>query len=427
MLRKILLILISILAVFNIAAFLSYGQLSQNNPLDKQVDPLVDSDLLTDSWRNWINEQTEVIVGWALEEWEKRGLIAEIDDAIFTDVYTSVRKQLTAQATEMEKQFPSPYDMNEYEIEATIENTGPRKHFGPQTVDALMESFHKEYNLVTTAFHGEAYLKELDAKYPPDEWIQMLLDKEVVIADSDFYTRFLSIRESVLNLENKPEKWTSGKHGISPTNDFHTYRNAFVSRKIWESQQMRAAYLTDPNIMSGFFGGAEAQTFFPHKSGRVYVKRDGDKFVFSGEKLSPKQQFELLSKGIIPEGHEIIYLDENSNLLDKPPVPISPETLLKTGIPGPPWDAIVSKGRASEARSKKAITTPDGRTLIIGDQSEARSKEAIAGAHFQVHVQHPDRLITPISPRWETSIHRTVGTQVQDPRPVFEGPPRDDR
>ena len=97
--------------------------------------------------------------------------------------------------------------------------------------------------------------------------------------------------------------------------------------------------------------------------------------MFSGEKLSPKQQFELLSEGIIPEGHEIIYLNENSNPLDKPPVPISPEALLKTGIPGPPWDEIAPEDRASKAGSEKMIT----------------------GEHFRVHVQHPDRLITPTS------------------------------
>ena len=91
--------------------------------------------------------------------------------------------------------------------------------------------------------------------------------------------------------------------------------------------------------------------------------------MFSGEKLSPKQQFELLSEGIIPEGHEIIYLDENSNLLDKPLVPISTEVLLKTGIPGPPWDETASEGRASNAPNEKTIT----------------------GEYFRVRVQHPDR------------------------------------
>ena len=364
------------------------------------------SDAQTNAWNDWLDRQTDWIMVDALEQWRERDLIAELDESLLTSIRSDIRAQLKTQITDTKKKYAAPYDMKGYEIEATIENTGPRKHFGPQTVEALMESFHEEYNFVLTSFHGAAYLEELDAKYPPDEWIQMLLDKEVAIADSDFYTRFLSMRVSVVHLENKPEEWTSGKHGISPTNDFHTYRNAFVNRQIWEDQQMRAAMLTDPNIMgSGFFGGPEAQTFFPYKSGRVYVKRDGDKFVFSGEKLSPKQQFELLSEGIIPEGHEIIYLDENSNLLDKPPVPISPEALLKTGIPGPPWDAIASEGRASEARSEEAIT----------------------GEHFQVHVQHPDRLITPISPRWEIRIHRKVGIQVQDPRPVFEGPPKDDR
>ncbi len=401
MYSKIVLVLLSMLVIFNSTTFLSFSQQSHTEPSADRSPTL---NVPTDLWKNWADQYTEKIVGEALEAWEKRGLIAEIDE-IFMDVYASVRKQLTTQAVEMEKRFPAPYDMKGYEIEVTIENTGPRKHFGPQTVEALMESFHEEYNFVITSFHGEAYLKELDAKYPPDEWIQMLLDKKVAIADSDFYTRFLSMRESVVNFENKPEEWTSGKHGISPTNDFHAYRNAFVNRKIWEHQQMRAAFLTDPNIMGGFFGGTEAQIFFPHKKGRAYVKRDGDKFAFSGEKLSRKQQFELLSKGIIPEGHEIIYLDENSNLLDKPPAPISPEALLKTGIPGPPWDEISPETRASK--------TPSEKTII--------------GEHFRVRVQHPDRLITPISPRWERRSHYKVTVQTQVPQRAFEVPPRDDR
>lgn len=363
------------------------------------------SDAQTNAWNDWLDRQTDWVVGHALENWQERDLIAELNESLLTSIRSGIRAQLKTQITETKKKYASPYDMKGYGIEATIENTGPRKHFGPQTVDALMESFHKEYNFAITSYRGEAYLKELDAKYPPDEWIQMLLDKEVAIADKDFYSRFLSIRGRVVNLENKPEEWTSGKHGISPTNDFYTYRTAFVNREIWEYQQMRAALLTDPNIMGGFFGGPETQTFFPYKSGRVYVKRDGDKFVFSGEKLSPKQQFELLSEGIIPEGHEIIYLDENSNLLDKPPVPISPEVLLKAGIPRPPWDETAPEGRASNASNEKTITDE----------------------YFRVRVQHPDRLITPISPMWEIRIRHDVGLHVQDPRPVFEGPPRDDR
>ena len=363
------------------------------------------SDALTNAWNDWLDRQTDWIVVDALEKWQERDLIAELDERMLTSIRSGIRAQLKTQITKTKKKYASPYDMNRYEITAIIENTGPRKHFGPQTVDALMESFHEEYSTVRQYIYGEAHLKELDAKYPPDEWIQMLLDKEVAITDNDFYTRFLSMRESVVNLENKPEEWTSGKHGISSTNDFRTYRDAFVNRKIWEYQQIRAAFLTDPNIRGGFFGGPETQTFFPYKSGRVYVRRDGDKFAFLGEKLSRRQQFELLSKGITPEGHEIIYLDENSNLLDKPPVPISPEALLETGIPGPPWDEIAPNGRASKTPSEKTTTSE----------------------HFQVRVEHPDRLITPISRIWETRITREVKNQIQDPRPVFEVPPRDDR
>ena len=407
MYRKIVLVLLSILVIFNSTTFLSFSQKSQTEPSADRPPTLNVPIDLWDLWKDWIDQRTEIIVGDVLEEWEKRGLITEIDDTIFTDVYTSVRKQLTAQAIEIEKQLPSPHDMKEYEIEVTIENTGTRKHFGPQTVEAIMESFHEEYSNATKYLYGETHLKELDAKYLPDEWIQMFLDKEVPIENADdYWTYIISLRGSLVNIENKPEEWASGKHGISPTDDFDTYKVAFVNRMIWEHQQRQAAILADPDLMGGFFGGPEARTFFPYKKGRIYVKSAGKKFVFSGAKLTPKQQFELLSEGIIPEGHQIIYLDENSNRRSEPLPPISREVLLEAGIPGPPWNTAVPKDNEPEVPSTRAPT----------------------GELFRVHVQHPDRLITPISPRYTTKHHYRVKTQVQkNPRQVHDAPPQDDR
>ena len=407
MYRKIVLVLLSILVIFNSTTFLSFSQKSQTEPSADRPPTLNVPIDLWDLWKDWIDQRTEIIVGDVLEEWEKRGLITEIDDTIFTDVYTSVRKQLTAQAIEIEKQLPSPHDMKEYEIEVTIENTGTRKHFGPQTVEAIMESFHEEYSNATKYLYGETHLKELDAKYLPDEWIQMFLDKEVPIENADdYWTYIISLRGSLVNIENKPEEWASGKHGISPTDDFDTYKVAFVNRMIWEHQQRQAAILADPNLMGGFFGGPEVRTFFPYKKGRIYVKSAGKKFVFSGAKLTPKQQFELLSEGIIPEGHQIIYLDENSNRRSEPLPPISREVLLEAGIPGPPWNTAVPKDNEPEVPSTRAPT----------------------GELFRVHVQHPDRLITPISPRYTTKHHYRVKTQVQkNPRQVHDAPPQDDR
>ena len=147
MYRKIVLVLLSILVIFNSTTFLSFSQKSQTEPSADRPPTL--NVPIDDLWKGWVDQYTETIVVDALEAWEKRGLITEIDDTIFTDVYTSVRKQLTAQAIEIEKQLPSPHDMKEYEIEVTIENTGTRKHFGPQTVEAIMESFHEEYSNAT--------------------------------------------------------------------------------------------------------------------------------------------------------------------------------------------------------------------------------------------------------------------------------------
>ena len=397
---KTALLLISILVVFNCTPFLSGKQPSQNSDLEKQIDRLVTSDIPTGLWKNWVDQTTETIVGTVLEEWEKRDLITQIDDVLFTNIHTSVREQFTAQTVEIKKRYPSPYDMKEYKIEVTIENTGPEKHFGPQTVETIMESFHEEYSHGTKYLYGEASLKELDAQYPPAEWIQMLLDKRVPIENTDDYSQYLSSRRRLVYLEDKPEEWQSGKQGISPTDDFDTYKVAFVNRMIWEHQQMQTELLANPDLMGGFFGGPQAQTFFPYKKGRVYVKRDGKKIVFLGEKLTPKQQFALLSEGAIPEKHEITYLDENLIRLSEPLPPISRETLLEAGIPGPPWNDATLKDNEPEE--------PD--------------THVPAGELFRVHVQHPDRLIMPISPRYTSHIHYGSIVQAQESKPMFDVP-----
>ncbi|MXV75250.1 hypothetical protein F4Z99_13385, partial [Candidatus Poribacteria bacterium] len=88
MYSKIVLVLLSILVIFNSTPFLSFSQQSQTEPSADQSPTL---NVPTDLWKNWVDQRTEIIVGNALEAWEKRGLITEIDE-IFMDIYASVRK-----------------------------------------------------------------------------------------------------------------------------------------------------------------------------------------------------------------------------------------------------------------------------------------------------------------------------------------------
>ena len=104
--------------------------------------------------------------------------------------------------------------------------------------------------------------------------------------------------------------------------------------------------------------GAGKSIFLPSKSGRVYVTRIGTGATFFGESLDETQEFNLLYKGVEPEGYEVIYIDENGKHLAQAPPPISREDIIKEltlppdgwippeGWTPPPWlePALRAKG-----------------------------------------------------------------------------------
>ena len=80
-----------------------------------------------------------------------------------------------------------------------------------------MESFHEEYSNATKYLYGEAHLKELDAKYLPDEWIQMFLDKEVPIENADDYWAYIyHCGEGWLTLKISPKNGHPGSMEFHP-------------------------------------------------------------------------------------------------------------------------------------------------------------------------------------------------------------------
>ncbi|RKU24542.1 hypothetical protein C6499_16515 [Candidatus Poribacteria bacterium] len=173
----------------------------------------------------------------------------------------------------------------------------PKKHNGPQTVSALFESF------------GEILADpSVDEKYPQAEWLRMLLERGIIIEDYNDYSGYMAARRMLVKLEGKPELWTSDIFGLPPTNDWETFKAAFVDRKIWEYEQVRSVMRADPGVTGGFFTGEDKRTFLPAKPGRVYVKRQGTGAAFLGETLDETQQFDLLYNGITPEGYEVISL-----------------------------------------------------------------------------------------------------------------------
>ena len=59
-------------------------------------------------------------------------------------------------------------------------------------------------------------MSEVDAKYPRDDWLQMLLDKGVRIDNFEEYWTYLSKRDELVELEKRPEVWAAGLFGIAP-------------------------------------------------------------------------------------------------------------------------------------------------------------------------------------------------------------------
>ena len=213
-------------------------------------------------------------------------------------------------------------------IVSCVTTVPPPKYEGPQTVEALLETYSEK-----------VANPEIDEKYPQAEWLQMLLDKGITIEDFGDYSGYMTSRWNLAQLEYQPEKWASGKLGIPPTDDWKTYKTAYIERQIWEYQQLKAAQQMDPTVDGGVFTGPNQETFLPTTPGCVYVQRSRGGGAFSGEPLSEKQKFNILFKGKHPWGRKIIYIDEIGNILPKKPAPISPEDLgLPADVSWPPKD-----------------------------------------------------------------------------------------
>lgn len=213
-------------------------------------------------------------------------------------------------------------------IASCVKTVPPPKYEGAQTVEALLE-----------AYSGKVANPEIDEKYPQAEWLQMLLDKGITIEDFGDYSGYMASRWSLARLEYQPEKWASGRLGIPPTDDWETYKAAYIERKIWEHQQIKAAKQMDVTVAGGFFTGPNQETLLPFTPGRVYVQRTRNGGTFTGETLSEKQKFNILFKGKHPWGRKIIYIDETGNILPKKPAPISLEDLgLPADVSWPPKD-----------------------------------------------------------------------------------------
>ena len=201
-----------------------------------------------------------------------------------------------------------------------------RQHYGAQTVEALMASFHEQY--------GESWM---DEKYPPAEWLQLILNRGGFIQHYGDYSGFLNGRSILFYAEKHPEMWKNGHHvGIPATDDWETYKLAFVDRSIWMREKIREADENFPNNTIVDFCGPGGKNVIVHMPGRVYVRRQknayGDIYettLGDDAALTDKQKFDITYRRVHPEGYEIVYLDEDYNTLEEAPPPITQADVLR--------------------------------------------------------------------------------------------------
>ena len=133
-----------------------------------------------------------------------------------------------------------------------------KKYPGPQNVQELMNALDEDYNkslakthvsvsgkftakttktgkvtgAKTTTYSSDLTLSEIDARYPRAEWLQLLLDKGITIDDSLEYASLLSKRYTLALLEDNPDLQQSEFLGIPPTDDWDTYKVAYIDKLV---------------------------------------------------------------------------------------------------------------------------------------------------------------------------------------------------
>lgn len=284
----------------------------------------------TDPWDIWVEEQTEALVKIMLKESKKKYPGSQPLSADDIEMRRNFfRSELRTQLKKIKKEYDTP--PKDFTITMTIKPNPIPKYEGAQTTEAILAEFAEKYNATWET-------PEIAEKYPQEEWIQMLLDKGITIENSADFFWYQEPRRELIGIEKDPSWWISGAFGIPPTEDWETYKNTYIEKKLWRHELRLAAMKADPASTGGIFVGENQDVFLPTTSNRVYVEKHGTSASFYGasRNLTQTQKFKLLMKGITPEHYDIVYIDSNGNVLSESPPLITREEILNAGGTPPP-------------------------------------------------------------------------------------------
>lgn len=263
----------------------------------------------TDPWSKWILKQAEVSA--------KNFAKVSSGEITYNDAYKEIVAKLTEQLEELKKQYSTPPPLD-YSMPKPLEysSTRNKRYTGPQTVEALMEEFHSSYGRRTRRF---------DDRYPPEQWLQMLLNKGVHIENRKEYSAYMTIRGELISSENDVEtrEFVASSFGIANDN-LEVFKSAYIDSAIAEVQRLLQDLNTDPNVRGGITIG-DSKNFLPfyHDRNITYVIRRATGTTFMGTTLTQEQKFNLVFRGIEPKEINIVYVDREGNRLEDKPPPIT--------------------------------------------------------------------------------------------------------
>ena len=339
-------------------------------------------------WDNWTEEQTETAVKQVLETFETENPDAPpLTGAQIADIRSKQRAKFQKRA-DVQREKSSLFSF----LKA-------KKYDGQQTVAALMDAFDTQYDMRNETQKGRFSIEssdgelqkvnwtqaDIEARYPRAEWIQMLLDKGVTIDNFDEYEAYLNMRTKLFQEEQRAAADEQG-----------TTKTALVDSLIQRHQRIREAKQVNPDMKSWTTIG---ENVHPSAPGRMYVQRSetgasiasmsssvtrdesGKITEIVGPQLSEKQRFDLLYRGVEPDGWEVVYVDEKGNVLSDASLPSREAVREKLGIepvPTPTAEPVPSDDAALEMPALLELSRQPASESV--DEAPARVQEPARAA-----------------------------------------------
>ena len=135
---------------------------------------------------------------------------------------------------------------------------GSKKYIGPQNAQEIIDALDSDYNSgllraevsvfrtigekEITTHSSDLTMREIDDRYPRAEWLQLFLDRGITIENFHDYSVHLLKRHTLAFLEDNPNLRHLGIPGIPPTDDWETYKAAYVDKLVKDHRESRKGY-----------------------------------------------------------------------------------------------------------------------------------------------------------------------------------------